>query len=230
MPTSSSASSRSRPCRASQAPRRDRRATARTTRSTTSAGMRAKPDVAARARGRARARGAPRTTRASSPACRAGSAPARSRPSPPSQAATLRARKDAAVERGDLGEVIGHQPHRAADPRVVGEDRRPVRAPPAAARARRAPVRVPVVDGEDRHRRVDAAVAQRQRSADARIAGASAGGRCAAITSLGSMATTWRSRGSYEPVPAPTFTTVPASPSAAWMRARRPGSSWRVLA
>ena len=51
--------------------------------------------------------------------------------------------------------------------------------------------------------------------AEARIAGAISRGRCAAMTSLGSMAITWRSEGSYEPVPAPTLTMVRASARAA---------------
>jgi hypothetical protein len=49
----------------------------------------------------------------------------------------------------------------------------------------------------------------------ARIAGARPDGRWAAITSLGSMATTYRSLGSYDPAPAPTLITVRASPNAA---------------
>jgi len=57
-------------------------------------------------------------------------------------------------------------------------------------------------------------------AAVARSAGASDAGRCAAMTSLGSTAITWRSVGSYEPAPAPTLTTVRESPSAARMRAR----------
>ena len=40
------------------------------------------------------------------------------------------------------------------------------------------------------------------------------GGRCARIVALGSTASTHRSSGSYEPAPAPTFTTVRASPRA----------------
>ena len=47
-----------------------------------------------------------------------------------------------------------------------------------------------------------------------RTAGGDPGGRCASITADGSTAATGRSRGSYEPVPAPTFTTGDASPSA----------------
>ena len=65
-------------------------------------------------------------------------------------------------------------------------------------------------------------------SAKARIAGTRERGRCAAMTSLGSTAITWRSSGSYEPAPAPTLTTVRASPRADMIRARRRGSSRRV--
>src|SRR5437763_668526 len=51
-------------------------------------------------------------------------------------------------------------------------------------------------------------------SAKARMQGAAAGARCAIITAAGSTATVPRAVGSYEPVPAPTLTTVAASPSA----------------
>jgi hypothetical protein len=65
-------------------------------------------------------------------------------------------------------------------------------------------------------------------SAYARTTGAELSGRWAIITSDGSTATTSRSRGSYAPVPAPTFTTLRASPSAAWILARIRGSSRRT--
>jgi hypothetical protein len=52
-------------------------------------------------------------------------------------------------------------------------------------------------------------------SATARTASADPGDRCASITADGSTAATGRSRGSYEPVPAPTFTAGDAPPSAA---------------
>ena len=51
-------------------------------------------------------------------------------------------------------------------------------------------------------------------SATARTTGAASGGRCVIITSDGSTATTCRSSGWYEPEPAPTFTTLRASPRA----------------
>src|SRR5688572_15612265 len=47
------------------------------------------------------------------------------------------------------------------------------------------------------------------------------------MTSLGSMASTYRSRGSYEPVPAPTLTTDFAGPSASTIRIASRGSSRR---
>ena len=53
-----------------------------------------------------------------------------------------------------------------------------------------------------------------------RSAGTRSLGRCPAIASLGSIAITCRSGGSYEPVPAPTLTTVRLSPSAARIRSR----------
>jgi hypothetical protein len=62
------------------------------------------------------------------------------------------------------------------------------------------------------------------------MAGGRLGSRCAIITSLGSIGITRRSRGSYDPAPAPTFTTVRASPRAAWMSAAMRGSSRRVEA
>jgi hypothetical protein len=65
-------------------------------------------------------------------------------------------------------------------------------------------------------------------SARASTTGAAPGGRCARITADGSTAVTSRSGGSYEPAPAPTFSTDRASPSAARMRAARRGSSRRT--
>ena len=65
-------------------------------------------------------------------------------------------------------------------------------------------------------------------SARASMHGAAPGGRCARITADGSTAVTSRSRGSYAPAPAPTFSTVRASPSAAWIAAAIRGSSPRV--
>jgi hypothetical protein len=50
----------------------------------------------------------------------------------------------------------------------------------------------------------------------------------AIITSDGSTDTTSRSRGSYAPVPAPTFRTVRASPSACQIAVASRGSSRRV--
>jgi hypothetical protein len=65
-------------------------------------------------------------------------------------------------------------------------------------------------------------------SATARTIGAAPSARCAIIVSDGSTATTSRSAGSYAPVPAPTLTTVRASPSAARMRRGIRGSSRRT--
>ena len=59
-------------------------------------------------------------------------------------------------------------------------------------------------------------------SARPSIAAGTSGGRWSRMTADGSTAITSMSRGSYEPLPAPTFTTDWASPSAArtavWMR------------
>jgi hypothetical protein len=66
-------------------------------------------------------------------------------------------------------------------------------------------------------------------SALATIAGAAAGGRWAIMTRDGSIATSLRSSGSYAPAPAPMFTTVTASPSAAWIAAAIRGSGRRVV-
>lgn len=52
-------------------------------------------------------------------------------------------------------------------------------------------------------------------------------GRCRIISSDGSTATTRRSAGSYDPVPAPTFRMVAAGPSAAAMRAAIRASGFR---
>jgi hypothetical protein len=65
-------------------------------------------------------------------------------------------------------------------------------------------------------------------SATALTTGAASSGRWAIITSDGSTATTSRSCGSYDPAPAPTFTTVRASPSAARIRAAILGSGRRT--
>lgn len=67
-------------------------------------------------------------------------------------------------------------------------------------------------------------------SADARTAAAAPGGRAAIIPSEGSTAVTIRSAGSYDPVPAPTFTTVLASPRAAEIAAAMRGSGRRATA
>src|SRR4029450_5019488 len=65
-------------------------------------------------------------------------------------------------------------------------------------------------------------------SAVAATHGAASAGRCARMTADGSTAVTSRSEGSYEPVPAPTFNTVRASPSAAPTCAAIRGSVRRV--
>jgi hypothetical protein len=58
-------------------------------------------------------------------------------------------------------------------------------------------------------------------------AGAARSGRLAIISEEGSTAITSRSRGSYEPVPAPMLTTLRASPSAAQILASMRGSARR---
>src|SRR6185437_14430223 len=65
-------------------------------------------------------------------------------------------------------------------------------------------------------------------SAAAAMHGAAPAGRCARMTADGSAAVTSRPGGSYEPVPAPTFSTVRASPSAAQTCAAILGSVRRV--
>ncbi len=56
------------------------------------------------------------------------------------------------------------------------------------------------------------------------------GGRCARITADGSTGTTSRSGDSYEPAPAPTFTTLRASPSARSIAAAKPGRARSIIA
>ena len=56
---------------------------------------------------------------------------------------------------------------------------------------------------------------------------AAAAGRLRIISSDGSTAVTSRSTGSYDPVPAPTFSTLRASPSAVWIIAAMRGSGLR---
>ena len=65
-------------------------------------------------------------------------------------------------------------------------------------------------------------------SALAWMTGAAPGGRWAIIVADGSTASTSRSAGSYEPVPAPTFNTDRASPSASRISAASLGSGLRV--
>ena len=67
-------------------------------------------------------------------------------------------------------------------------------------------------------------------SALARTAGAAPAGRCASMLGDGSIASTRRPGGSYEPAPAPTFTTVRAVPRAASMRSAIRGSGRRRCA
>jgi hypothetical protein len=68
------------------------------------------------------------------------------------------------------------------------------------------------------------------RSAVASTAGAAARGRWARIAADGSTASTYRSEGSYDPVPAPTFSTVRLAPSAACTLASIRGSVVRRTA
>src|SRR5579872_2750703 len=65
-------------------------------------------------------------------------------------------------------------------------------------------------------------------SAMAATHGAAPAGRCARMSADGSTAVRARSGGSYDPVPAPTFTTVRASPSASQTCAAIRGSVRRV--
>ena len=65
-------------------------------------------------------------------------------------------------------------------------------------------------------------------SAVAITAGAASVPRWPIMTSDGSTARTQRSVGSYEPEPAPTFTTVRAGPSAVWIAAAIRGSGRRT--
>ena len=67
-------------------------------------------------------------------------------------------------------------------------------------------------------------------SAEAWTARAAPGARCASITAEGSTATTSRSRGSYAPLPAPTLTTLRASPRARAICCSMRGSDRRVRA
>ena len=74
----------------------------------------------------------------------------------------LARREDAVVQLGDLGQVVAHEPHLSRHLRVVGDDHHRAAGDPAQlAHAALAPL-VPVVDGEDGHRGIDAVVAQRQ--------------------------------------------------------------------
>jgi hypothetical protein len=73
----------------------------------------------------------------------------------------------------------------------------------------------PMMRAEKRHCRIDRRRCRGSVSADPCRQGAAPVGRCRIITSDASTATTGRPSGSYEPVPAPMFTTLIASPSAA---------------
>ena len=105
-------------------------------------------------------------------------------------------REDAPVQLGDLGQVVGHEPHLAADQRVVGEDHDRVAGDAAQLLDPALQLVVPVVDREHGHRGIGAVVAQRQVGRARAEAGGIVGGRCAAMTSLGSTAMTYRSSGS----------------------------------
>ena len=70
----------------------------------------------------------------------------------------LGARKDSMVEFGDLRQVLGHQPHRAADARIVRQDHHAVaRDSTKLSNAARLGV-VPVVHGQNRHRGIDTVI------------------------------------------------------------------------
>jgi hypothetical protein len=69
--------------------------------------------------------------------------------------------KDAPVQLGDFGQVVGHQPHLAADDRIVGEDDDRVAGNAAQLLDPAFQLVVPVMDGQYRHRGVSAPVAQR---------------------------------------------------------------------
>ena len=87
-----------------------------------------------------------------------------------------------------------------------------------------------MVGGEDRESRVDALVGQRQGLGDAANSRWERRRPLTDISSDGSIGTTARSVGSYEPDPAPMFTTEAASPSAARIARAILGSAWRVSA
>ncbi len=83
--------------------------------------------------------------------------------SPPSQSASRSGmREDRVVDRCDLGQVVGHQPHRGADARVVGKDHDRAACDTTQLADAALLLGVPVVQGDDRHRGIDAGVAQRQ--------------------------------------------------------------------
>jgi hypothetical protein len=107
-----------------------------------------------------------------------------------------------------------NEPQADADLRIVREDHH--RSASDAAELAQAALSffVPVVEGQDGHRRVDGGVAQGERAGGSADRGGELAGALGSMTSLGSIAITWRSRGSYEPVPAPTLTIVRAAPSA----------------
>ena len=100
------------------------------------------------------------------------------------------------VELGDLGEIVRHQPHASAYLRVEGEDHDRASCDPSHLSDSLLLVIVPMMDRQDRHRRIHALICEGSGEAPPRIAGGRLGSRWAIITSLGSTAMTYRSRGS----------------------------------
>ena len=74
----------------------------------------------------------------------------------------VEAGKGPPVELGDLGEIVRRQPHLVADTRVVGDDDGGVAGDAAKLADAALLFVVPVVDRQDRHRRIHARVSQRQ--------------------------------------------------------------------
>src|SRR6267378_4202298 len=133
----------------------------------------------------------------------------------------LERREDVAIERHQLRKVIVDQPEPEHRGRVPREDHH---ALARDARQLAEPARAigPVVHGEHGEGGAERRVAERQIAG-----GAVPGRRWRSIAADGSTATTGRSAGSYEPAPAPTFTTLAAAPSASAMAAAIRGSGRR---
>ena len=115
-----------------------------------------------------------------------------------------------------LREVVGDDPGVVRERRLEEEQHLPARRRAASRRGpRRDRVQWCIVSTAIAASNV--AVANGSASATPRTAGAAPGGRCAIIVARRLDRHDAPVRGSYEPVPAPTFSTVRASPSAAWI-------------